>query len=181
MPTINIANGTIEEIFRERDTTFVTVTYREGSNNRGREQTVRLLVHPRTIILDTNGNPVRASALRVGMVINATISSAMTRSIPPQSSAYQILIVRRPREKNIVIGRILDINRNNRSFTTISDNNLSTVIRFNLADNARILDRSGRNINFSRLMPGMLVRVLHADFMTASIPPQTTVFEVRIL
>lgn len=181
MPTINISNAAIEEIFRERDTTFVTVTYREGSNNRGREQTVRLLVRPRTIILDTNGNPVRASALRVGMIINATISSAMTRSIPPQSSAYLIRIVRRPREENIVIGRILDINRNNRSFTTISDNNFSTIIRFNLGDNARILDRSGRNINFSRLVPGMLVRVRHADFMTASIPPQTTAFEVRVL
>lgn len=181
MPNIRISNGRIEDIMRERDTTFVTVTYRDGRNNRGREERVRLVVRPRTVIVDENGNSVRVSTLRVGMLINATISSAMTRSIPPQATAYFIQIVRRDRDRNIVIGRILDINRNNRNFTTISDNNFNSIIRFNLADNARILDRAGRPVGFGRLLPTMLVQVRHADFMTASIPPQTTAFEVRIL
>lgn len=81
----------------------------------------------------------------------------------------------------ITVGRILDVDRGNRSFTTISDRDFSSVIRFNVAEDARILDRMGRPVNFSRLSPGMRVRVRHANFMTASIPPQTTAFEVRIL
>lgn len=181
MPAIHASNATIEEISSERGTTFVTITYADGSGGRRNEQTVRLIVNSRTLILNTNENPVPVTTLRVGMTINAVFSSAMTRSIPPQATAYLIEIVRRQSREEVTIGRILDINRNNRSFTTISDRDLSSIIRFNISENTRILDRFGRPVNFSRLTPGMRVQVWHANFMTASIPPQTTAFEVRIL
>lgn len=179
--SLNITNGIIDEITRERNNTFVTVTYTDRANNRRTEQTVRLVVGPSTVILNENGNPVPVSSLRTGMTINATISSAMTRSIPPQASAFLIRIVRRPMRDNITVGRIIEIDRENRSFTTIRDGNLSTIIRFNVPENAMIFDRIGRPMNFSRLTPGMRVRVRHANFMTASIPPQTTAFEIRVL
>ena len=179
MPVINISNGIIIDITRDRGTVFVTVTYSE--RNRRNEQTVRLVVGPRTIILNANGVPVPAARLSVGMTIDAVFSSAMTRSIPPQAAAYFIRIVRRQPQDNITIGRILDIDRENRSFTTVSDHDFSTVIRFNVPENARILDRSGRPIRFRELRSGMRVRVRHANYMTASIPPQTTAYEIRIL
>lgn len=201
MPVINISNGRIINISSERDNTFVTVTYRDGSGNRRNEQTAVLVVGLRTIILNANGNFVSASALRVGMTINATISSAMTRSNPPQSNAYLIVIIRQfdqepgprpprpqpprpqpqPRPEDVTVGNIINVERNNRSFTTISDRDFSTIIRFNVPENTPIFDRAGRPINFSRLTPGMRVRVRHANFMTASIPPQTTAFEIRVL
>ena len=185
MPVNTISNGTIRDISSERNTTLVTVTYAHGLGNRRNEQTIRLVVTPRTAILNTNGVPVPSSFLRVGMTINATFSSAMTRSIPPQATAYVIRIGRNSRPDNrpdiITIGRIVDIARNNRSFTTISDRDFSTVIRFNVSENTMIFDRFGRPVSFSALSPGMRVRVRHADFMTASIPPQTTAFEIRVL
>lgn len=181
MSIIHISNGTINEISSERDTTFVTVTYMGGQRNRRTEQTVRLVVRPRTIILNANDTPVSVNALETGMIINAVFSSIMTRSIPPQANAYVIEIVRRANRENITIGTILDIDRNNRSFTTISDQNFSTIIRFNVPENALIFDRAGRPMNFSRLTSGMRVWVRHANFMTASIPPQTTAFEIRVL
>lgn len=181
MPTINISNGRIEDISSERGTTFVTVTYMSGSGNRRNEQTVRLVVSSRTVVLNTNGLPVPATALRRGMIINATVSSEMTRSIPPQANAYIIRIVRRPQPDSVTTGRIFDIDRNNRSFTTISDRDVSSIIRFNVPENVIILDRLGRRMNFSGLNSGMRVRVRHANFMTASIPPQTTAFEIRVL
>lgn len=181
MPVINISNGIIIDISRERGSTLVTVTYSDGPRNRRNEQTVRLVVNSRTIILNANGMPVPAARLSVGMTINATISSAMTRSIPPQATAYFIRIVRRQPQDNITTGRILNINRENRSFTTASDQNSSTVIQFNVPENARIFDRMGRPIRFRELRLGMLVRVRHASFMTASIPPQTTAYEIHVL
>lgn len=39
----------------------------------------------------------------------------------------------------------------------------------------------GRPMNFSGLVSGLRVRVRHAAFMTASIPPQTTAFEIRVV
>lgn len=180
-PIVHITNGTIADITTERNTTFVTVTYRERTNNVNRQQTVTLIVNNTTILLDENGNSIPVSRLRVGMTINATISSAMTRSIPPQASAFLIRIVRGPMRDNITVGRILNIDRQNRNFTVISDGNLSSIIVFNVSENTIIFDRFGRPINFSRLIPGLRVQVRHANFMTASIPPQTTAFEVRIL
>lgn len=181
MPTFNISNGTIQNISSERDTTYVTVTYMDNRRPQRNEQTIRLVVRPRTVILNPNGIPVPVTALRTGMAINATVSSAMTRSIPPQASAYVIRILRRHMQDNVTVGRILDVDRSTRSFTTISDGNVSSIIRFNVPENTRILDRLGRSVNFSRLSAGMRVRVRHANFMTASIPPQTTAFEIQIL
>ena len=181
MPVINISNALIIDISRERGTTFVTISYSDGGRNRRNEQTVRLVVVPRTVILGANGVPVPAARLSVGMTINASFSSAMTRSIPPQATAYLIRIVRRQPRDNITIGRILDIDRNERTFTTISDQDFSTIIQFNVPENARIFDRSGRPIRFRELRSGMRVRVRHANFMTASIPPQTTAYEIQVL
>ena len=181
MPVTHITNGTIENISSDRGNALALVTYMGRRGNQREEQTVRLVVSPRTVILNTRGEPVPVSALREGMTINASFSSAMTRSIPPQTNAYLIRIVGRPMPDNITIGRILDINRNNRSFTTISDRDFSTVVRFNTSDNTLFFDRFGRPMQFTRLNPGMRVRVRHANFMTASLPPQTTAFEVRVL
>lgn len=181
MPTFQISNGTIQDISSERTNTFVTVNYSDRMGGRENEQTIRLIVNPRTVILNPNGIPVPVTALRIGMVINATVSSAMTRSIPPQTNAYVIRIVRRQPMDNIVAGRILDVDQQGRNFTIISDRDFSSIIRFNVPDNVRIMDRFGRSVGFSRLTPGMRVRVRHANFMTASIPPQTTAFEIQIL
>ena len=48
-------------------------------------------------------------------------------------------------------------------------------------DNVTIIGRNGRQIPFSDLRVGMRVRVRHANFMTASIPPQTTAYEIWVL
>ena len=51
---INITNGRIDNIDRQGNTTFVTVSYRDN-RNRQREQNVRLVVGNNTIILNENG------------------------------------------------------------------------------------------------------------------------------
>lgn len=50
------------------------------------------------------------------MTINAAVSSAMTRSIPPQTVAYLIRIRGRQRADDVTVGNILDVDRNNRSY-----------------------------------------------------------------
>lgn len=82
---------------------------------------------------------------------------------------------------NITIDRIINIDRRNRTFSTASDKNPSSIIRFNVPMNARIFDIWGRQMDFARLVPGLRVQVRHASFMTPSIPPQTTAFEVRVI
>lgn len=176
-----ITNGTIEEVETGRNGSFVLVSYRDCPNCGRDSQTIRLNVSNNTVIMDENSNRIPLGDLRRGMTVNAAFSNATTRSIPPQSAAYVIQVVGRPRDENVTVGRVVDVDRRGRSFTTISDGNLSTVIRFNLADDAQLLNVMGRPMNFANLVPGLRVRVRHANFMTMSIPPQTTAFEVRVI
>lgn len=178
---MNIRNGVIEDIFRDRGNIFVTVSYSRCQCNNAAEDMVRLVVGPRTKIFSRSGQEVSSSELRVGMTINASYSSAVTRSIPPQAVAFVIRIVDSPRLDNVVMGLILDVDRRSRSFTTVSDRSSSSVIRFNVSEDAEIIGRDGREMEFAGLREGMQVRVTHADFMTASIPPQTTALKIRVL
>ena len=181
MAVTRISNATIEEISRERNNTLVTVVYRDRRNNRGEEQRIRMVVGPGTVVVNMNGNRGNASDLSVGMIVNAILSNATTRSIPPQAEAYFVEIVRGGAGSSTTVGRIVDIDRNNRSFMTISDGDFTSVIRFNVPQNTPITNRMGRSMEFSGLVPGMRVEVRHANFMTASIPPQTTALEIKVL
>lgn len=197
---IEIQRGRIEEITRDNRNTLVTVSYRDGrrrnedrdnnwerdnnrrqNNNRDMEQQVRLVISNRTILFDEFGNTIRPSELQRGMIINAIVSSAMTRSIPPQTTAYVIRIIHRPVSDNTITGRIIDIDRNSRMFTTITGNNPTSIVRFSVPNNTPIFDMLGRPMGFSGLFPGLRVQVRHAAFMTASIPPQTTAREIRVI
>ncbi len=178
---MNIRNGVIEDIFRDRENILVTVSYSRCQCNNAAEDMVRLVVGPQTKIFDRNGGEISASELRVGMTINASFSTAMTRSIPPQAVAFVIRIVDTPHQENVVVGLILDVDRRNRSFTTVSDRSALSVIRFNVPEDAEIIGRDGREMEFNGLREGMQVRVIHEDFMTASIPPQTTALRIRVL
>lgn len=178
--TISITDGVIDSITFDSGTTFITVSYSDCINCTKSDQTIILVVDRNTRIFNENGSRIPVLDLKTGMAINATISSAITRSIPPKASALVIRIIGRPLSDNIAIGRIVDVDRQNRSFTIISNNNLSSIIRFNVPMNAVILNRNNKPITFNALVPGLSVWVRHAAFMTASIPPQTTAFEVRI-
>ncbi len=182
---IEIQRGRIEEITRDNRNTLITVSYydeRERNSGRNRmEQQIRLVVNNRTFIFDEFGNTIQPNELQRGMTINAIVSSAMTRSIPPQATAYVIRILRRPVSDNVVTGRIIDIDRNSRMFTTITGNNPTSIVRFSVPNNTPIFDIEGRPMGFARLFPGLRVRVRHANFMTASIPPQTTALEIRVI
>ena len=85
------------------------------------------------------------------------------------------------RPDTITVGRVMSVDIPNRFFTVMTDSNPNSAIRFNLADNVRITDFFGRPINLCCLSPGSRVRVRHANFMTMSIPPQTTAFSVRVI
>lgn len=178
---IDIFGGIIQNIAPDRGSAFVTVSYGECLRCENNEQTVVLIVNRDTLITDEGGNVIPVTDLREGMIINASISSLMTRSMPPQSQAFTIRVIRRPSSDNITVGRIISKNNNTRSITTISDGNLSSIIQFNTSSDTVILDWFGRRINFTRLTIGMRVRIRHASFMTANIPPQTTAFEIQLL
>ena len=181
MAVNRITNATIEEISQEKNNTLVTAVYRDRKNNRGEEQRIRMVVGPGTVVVNMDGVRAMASQLTVGMIVNAIVSNVATRSIPPQSEAFFVEIVKEGMENPITVGRIIDIDRMGRSITTISDGDFTSIVKFNVPTNISITNRMGREMDFNGLFPGMRVEVRHANFMTASIPPQTTALEIKVL
>lgn len=178
---VTINRGRIENITNDNRNTLITVVYARGQGRDRIDERIRMVVNNRTLIFDEFGNTIRPSELSLDMIINAVVSSTMTRSIPPQATAYAIRILRRPVSDNVITGRIIDIDRDSRMFTTITGNNPRSIIRFSVPMNTPIFDMQGRPMGFARLFPGLRVQVRHANFMTASIPPQTTAREIRVI
>lgn len=178
---IRVFSAVIEEVFRERNTTFVTISYnncRECARSAG---TVRLVVNQETDIRDERGRNMRAGELQRGMTVDASFSSAMTRSNPPQAQAFSIRVTRRANQTVTTTGRILEVNTRSNFILVLRNQNPSSAVRFNITPGTVILDLFGRRTGLSSLRAGFRVRVEHASFMTASIPPQTTAFTVQII
>lgn len=178
---ITAFNAVIQDISSNRTTRFITISYDECVRCDNREKIVTLIADRDTIIIGQRGNSISADNLQRGMTINASFSAAMTRSIPPQSQAFVIQVANHPSMYNTTVGRIVGTDSRNRFITVMTNSNLSSLIRFNVAPNAVILTPFGRSTGFSSLVLGMRVRITHATFMTLSIPPQTTAYRIQIL
>lgn len=176
---IRVTNALIQEVRTERGTTFVTIEYSE--NNPSRRQQVVLVVGRDTTVRSVNNRNMAARNLETGMMVDATFSQAMTRSIPPQAQAFSIRVRSVPQAFDTTYGRIIDINPRQQFIMVAGSTNPASIIRFNISPQTRILDPFGRRISLSQLIPALRVRVEHATFMTMSIPPQTTAFIIQII
>ena len=184
---IRVEDAVIEEIFHENRTSFVTISYGVlGDFNTINMELVRLVVDGNTIIRNRRGRRISIRDLNVGNVVDASFSTAMTRSIPPQSRAFMITVVREnvnplPVFPNIVEDRIMEVDRNYNFLITGNQNDIMSQMRFVVDNSTDIFDRRGNRIRLRNLRPGQMVRVEHADFMTMSIPPQTTAFRIWVI
>lgn len=145
-------------------------------------QTLQLNVNNNTLIINPLGRRVGLCQIQPGMWINAVFSPRMTRSIPPQSNAIMI-VVQSPLQtsSSVTTDRIVSVDPRNNLILTGNPVNPNKQIRFAVPDTTPIIDRAGRPISLRLLRPGQLVRVTHANFMTASIPPQTTALFIQVL
>ena len=118
----------------------------------------------------------------LGQAVNFRNFSPITAyNIVNQPKNRYFMEIRRPTSASLITGRIINIDRQNWTFTTISDGNPASSVRFNVTPGTRIFDLFGRSISFSQLIPGLRVQINHTPVMTASIPPQTTALVIRII
>ncbi len=178
---VEIQEALIEDIFIDNRTGYVTISYGVmGDFNITQMELIVLVVSQDTIIQNQCGEDMSMRELREGMIINAEISSAMTRSMPPQSRAFRITLMEDDCAY-VKVGRVLNVDLVNSFLYVGNPNDISSQIRFTITDSTVIRNRRGGRICLCELRPGQMVRVEHASFMTMSIPPQTTAYEVQIL
>lgn len=180
-----VNNALVEEVFvRDNTSGSILITYADRApNGITLINSLWLNVNRNTVILHAAGRRLRISDIHRGMRIDAAFSPVMTRSIPPQSNAFLIVVRRRGSRPadSVSTGRIVSVDVRNRSFNTGRPNDISRQSRFIVTNDTLIRNRAGNPIRLSELRPGQNVRVIHADFQTASIPPQTTAFYVQVL
>ncbi len=178
---IFIQDGLIENIYRDNRTGYVTISYSLSEDFDMNMQIVTLIVSRGTRIRDQFGRHLRFQDLREGMIVDAVISSIMTRSYPPQSNAFIITVKNSEIPYDVTVDRIIEVDLDNSLLYTGDPNDMLDQMRFVVTDSTIILDNRGNMIQLEDLRPGQMVRVEHAIFQTASIPPQTTAFLIQVL
>ena len=182
---MRIDNAFVEESSCMNDNNgFLVVSYAvRGANQTTSIQRIRLNVNRNTAILNSFGQRTSLCRIRRGSWINAIFSSRMTRSNPPQSNALFIL-VRRPSQNlapTVTTARVAFVDPVNNLLYTGSPNNINRQTRYVITNSTAIINSSGRQVGIRALRPGQMVRITHANFQTASIPPQTTAYHIQIL
>ena len=178
----NVLDATIERIYSSETTNYITISYIVVDQNfMVYKNFITLIVGPNTIIRDQFGENFPFNDLRIGMIVDADFSSAMTKSIPPQSMAFKITVSYKNWPFNGKMDRVLKVDVKNRFLYTGKADDIYSQVRFAITSSTQILDRTGNRIRLEALKPGQLVRIAHATFMTMSIPPQTTAFRVQLL
>ena len=181
---ISVDNAIIQSISRNRHNGFVTISYQMiGRNPMNGQYLVTLVTGRNTRIKDQFGKVIGLRGLREGMVVNARFSPAMTKSMPPQSTAYQITIVMQNEASIMDEGRILEIEfgRGYDYLLTGLEDNIYSQMRYTIGNSTLIRDQRGNPISIRALRPGQLVRIERASFQTMSIPPQTPALTVQII
>ncbi len=179
---IRTRGAIIEDISGSNRAGKVTISYGVmGDFQIIHKEILVLIVNHNTIIRNRSGRSMTLQDLRIGMIVDVEYSSAMTRSLPPQSVAYNITVVGAIKAPNVKIGRVLSVDVTNRFFVTGEENDMSSQMRFVVSNETVIRDRRGNQIALRNLRIGQTVRVEHASFQTASIPPQTTAYLVQVM
>lgn len=177
---MQINDAIIEEVFFQQGFGYVTITYMTyGSGQRRRR--LQLILGRNTRVEDQFGQPLPKRELEEGMVIDAIVTGIRYDGRPPQANALLIRIVKRSQETSITTGIILQVNPQLQNILVMKRNNPQDTIQFNVTPYTLIRGARGLQLQLQDLMPGDRVRVVHANFMTFSIPPQTTAYEIKVL
>jgi len=180
---IRVENAIIEEVNAiNKRTGYILISYQvPNQEDQNHFDQIRLNINRNTMIISEYGEAMDLNDLNNGMRIDAEFSSAMTRSIPPQSNAYRIIILSDEPSVDVTIDRVVNVDVINGFLTTGNPYDIYDQMRFTISETTEILDHNDVNIPLGAIQPGKLVNVEHAMFQTMSIPPQSPAYRVQVL
>lgn len=180
---IHVDRALVEEVVvNNASTGYILISIDvSDENNVIYMQEIRLNIGDNTIIIDENGIELNLDDLNEGMRVDADFSSAMTRSIPPQSSAYRIVVLEEEDSVEYTTDRVVSVDPSNGFLLTGNPNDMYDQMIFTISNQTVILNQDNEMIPLDEIQPGQLVRVEHAIFQTLSIPPQSPAYRVQII
>lgn len=180
---IQVNSALVEEVYTPNSRTgYLLISYvYPGEKEMTYQELVQLNVDWNTILINQYGDSISLCSIIKGDRVNATFSKLMTKSIPPQSNAYRIIALMGSPLFRVTIGRILRVDPERNVLYTVNPNNSNDQMSFIISSATNIIDFNGNQMQLTQLTPGEMVRVEHANFQTASVPPQTTAFLIEQL
>ncbi len=183
---IHVENARIEEVAASNGRSgYILISFEVNDDNgMSNMQEVRLNVGNNTIIIDEEGTSLNLNNLNEGMRIDADFSAMMTRSIPPQSNAYRIVVLQEEMEEAssyITTDRVVSVDVDNNFLLTGNPYDMNDQMVFTISDETVLLDQNNNPITLEDIQPGQMVEVEHAIFQTLSIPPQSPAYVVQVL
>jgi len=180
---MEVQNALVEEMYTPNSRTgYLIISYADpGENDMINIELIQLNIGWETILIDQFGEAISLCSITKGSYVNATFSTVMTRSIPPQSNAYRVIAMVDSLSYRITTDRILLVDSDNHFVYTGNPNDEMDQMRYVITSATDIVDEDGNPLTLDDLKPGKMVRIKHANFQTASIPPQTTAFVIELL
>lgn len=179
---IVVNSAVIQSVYADRNNGQVTIAFRLMDKNQiANVNVLTLNVDHNTIIQNRRKKTLKLNQLRRGMIVYTEFSSAMTRSIPPQAYAYKIIVINDVDNVEEKIDTVIRVDEKNDIMYTGKMNDIYSQMKFVVTNLTTIYDRKGNRISLNDIRPRDTVRVIHANFQTASIPPQTTAYSIQVL
>ena len=133
------------------------------------------------------GETIALSDIQKGDVVDAIYSEMMTRSLPPQSAAKQIVLtdlkpedMQQP-EFAALGGKVIEVAENQITVLPADkEDDVMNYVVLNVGDKTVFQDDEGKAIEVEDIKEGDSVFARHAAIMTMSIPPQTPTFVVEL-
>lgn len=128
-------------------------------------------------VITAGGKPAERDVLAVGQLLDVEYNGIMTRSIPPQTTAVRIDVQNVPETVEYHDAKILSVDAERKSIT-VSDENFDEIIVL-VTDETSVICGTAP-AGFADLAEGQEIVISYADYMTASIPPQTKAVTISI-
>ncbi len=141
---------------------------------------VLVLIGEETVIT-ANGEAVATDVITKDQALEVEYSQQMTRSIPPQTTAISIEVLNLPVENEEVSELapvVTTITAVNEDGSVTVGEGMDEVIVY--VTEETVITKNGEAVSADALTEGLEISVLYADFMTMSIPPQTSAVSIEI-
>lgn len=148
-------------------------------NNNGTK--IQLNLNKDTKYFNQFGKKINPSDIKEGMVVKIEHSAMMTRSIPAQTSAISISIVKEQEENMKVEKQVVSVNKDTKTVIIGDKENPTEQLVLKINNDTKLLDQYNRVIKLENIKEGMTVSVEHSKSMTRSIPAQTNAVSVQIV
>lgn len=167
--------GKITELIAGKDGKMVTVTagaYADGT--KGTFAEITFVVTRNTTLQDCT-----VDDLTLGAIVEATYGLTMTRSLPPQTAAFSVKVIKPGEQTFEYEGSIKEVSDVKDykyvTVTAIDSKNTNSEIVFIVSKDTKL-----ENCTLQDMIVGAKIKVTYGMAMTASLPPQTSAFKISI-